>query len=114
MKNRNIFVMILLMIFTFGIYYLYWHCSFQNQLQKATGKGFTGVGHFFMLIFTFGIYMIYWQYAAGKRLNQLGASDNSVMYLLLVLVGGESWLNPFIMQHQANNLPAKGAQPKAA
>jgi hypothetical protein len=92
---------------------IYWTCSFQNQLKQTTGKGFTGVGHFFMLIFTFGIYSIYWQYAAGKRLNQLGADDRSIIYLILCFVG-LSWLNPFMMQVQANNLTGAGTQPTAA
>ena len=111
MKKRGIFVMIILWLVTFGIYPIYWTCSFQNQLQKATGKGFTGVGHFFMLAFTFGIYYLYWQYAAGKRLAQLGAADQSVLYIILaIFIGGA--INPFLMQSQANQLP--GGQPKAA
>ena len=111
MQKRSIGLMVVLFLFTFGIYPIYWWCSFQNQLQKATGQGFTGVGHFFMSIFTFGIYPIYWMFAAGKRLNKLGAEDRSVLYLILCFVG-LSWLNPFMMQSQANNLT--GAQPKAA
>lgn len=113
MKKRNIVVMIILMIVTFGIYMIYWNCSFQNQLKQQTGKGFTGVGHFFMMIFTFGIYSIYWQYAAGKRLNQLGADDRSIIYLVLCFVAC-SWLNPFLMQSQANNLQTQATQPTQA
>jgi len=108
MKQRNIFLMIVLIIVTFGIYMLYWTCSFQNQLKNRTGQGFTGVGHFFMLLFTFGIYQIYWQYAAGRRLASLGASDNAVLYLLFCFIA-LSWLNPFLMQSQANKLPQQKA-----
>ena len=105
MKKRSIGVMILLCIVTLGIYGVYWNCSFQNQLKKKTNLGFTGVGHFFMCIFTLGIYSLYWQYAAGKRLAKLGAEDHSVLYLVLaLLIGG--LINPFLMQHQANNLNA--------
>ena len=103
MKKRSIGLMILLMIVTVGIYNLYWYCSFQNQLKKQTGEGFTGVGHFFVSMFTFGIYFVIWQYLAGKRLAKLGASDNSVLYLVLVLVG-LGVLNPFLMQSAANGL----------
>ena len=103
MKKRGIFVMILLTIVTLGIYMVYWQCSFQNQLKEKTGKGFSGVAHFFMILVTFGIYEIYWQYAAGKRLAQQGATDHSVMYILFCFIG-LSFLNPYLMQHQANGL----------
>lgn len=103
MKKRSIGVMILLTIITLGIYTIYWQCSFQNQLKKTTGKGFGGVGHFFMCLITFGIYPIYWNFAAGKRLNELGATDQAVLYLILNLIGF-GWLNMFLMQSQANKL----------
>lgn len=103
MKKRSIVMMILLNIVTVGIYQLYWTCSFQNQLNKKTGDGFGGFGHLLMLIFTFGIYAIYWQYAAGTRLAKLGAANYSALYLIFCFVV-LSWLNPFLMQHQANKL----------
>lgn len=106
MKKRSIGVMILLALVTFGIYPICWQCSFQNQLKKETGLGFTGVGHFFMCICTFGIYSIYWQYAAGKRLEKLGAEDKSVLYLILAFVG-LGIINMFIMQDSANKLEEK-------
>lgn len=102
MKKRNIVAMVFLFLFTFGIYPLVWTCSFQSELKAKTGKGFGGAGHFFMYIFTFGIYGIYWQYAAGKRLAMQGATDRSVLYLILGLVF--PILNPFLMQSQANGL----------
>ena len=113
MKQRSIGVMILLTLVTFGIYSIYWNCSFQNQLKKETGLGFTGVGHFFMCIFTLGIYSIYWQYAAGKRLQKLGAEDQSILYLVLGLIG-LGVINMFIMQHNANKLEEKEEPAPAA
>lgn len=95
--------MILLTIITGGIYLIYWTCSFQNQLKAKTGNGFGWLGHLLMIIFTAGIYYIYWQYAAGKRLAKLGASDNSILYLIFCFVA-LSWLNPYLMQSQANKL----------
>ena len=103
MKKRSIGVMILLCLVTFGIYPIYWQCSFQNQLKAKTGKGFGGVGHFFMCLITFGIYPLYWSYACGKRLEMQGCKDQSVIYLILSLIGF-GWLNMFLMQHQANQL----------
>jgi len=111
MKQRSIGMMILLTIITFGLYMMYWTCSFQNQLKKQTGKGFGGLGHLIMIYVTFGIYYIYWQYAAGARLAQLGAKDNSTIYLVLVFIM-LSWLNPFLMQSQANQLQERPAAAK--
>lgn len=104
MKKRNLIVMVLLLVVTFGIYGTYWQCSFQNQLKNQTSKGFGGVGHFFMCLFTFGIYPLYWQFAAGKRLNQLGSDDYSIIYLVLALVGVGTVVNMLLMQYQANKL----------
>ena len=103
MKKRNIVVMVLLLVFTFGIYGLYWYCSFQNQLKKTTGKGFGGVGHFFMSIITFGIYPLYWSYAVGGRIKQLGGKDNGLIYLLLTLFGFSIVAWP-LMQNDVNNI----------
>lgn len=103
MKKRSIGLMILLSIVTLGIYALYWYISFQIQLKEKTDEGFRGFMHFLMTIITLGIYGLYWQYAAGKRLAKLGASDNSALYLILSLVTF-GWLNPFLMQNQANKL----------
>jgi len=103
MKKRSIGIMILLCLVTCGIYAIYWQCSFQNQLKQKTGKGFGGVGHFFMCIITFGIYSIYWQYAASKRVNMLGGNDNAVLYLILALFG-LGFINMFLLQNDANKL----------
>lgn len=103
MKKRKIVVMILLCVITLGIYSIYWQCSFQGQLKEQTGKGFGAVGHFFMCLITFGIYPLYWNFAAGKRLEQLGCKDYAIIYLVLALVGF-GFVNMFIMQYQANEL----------
>ena len=103
MTNRGLLAVLLLSIVTLGIYAVYWIIVFQIELKKETGEGFDGFAHFLMLIFTFGIYSIYWQYAAGKRLAKQGANDNSVVYLVLSLLGF-SIINMLLMQDQANNL----------
>ena len=102
MKKRSIVTMVLLFLFTFGIYPIIWTCKFQSELKAKTGDGFGAAGHFFMILFTFGIYYIYWQYAAGKRLAKQGAEDKSIIYLVLAFLF--PIINPFLMQSQANNL----------
>ena len=103
MKKRNLLFMILMYMFTFGIYPLYWYIKFQMELKSKTKQGFGGLMHFIVSIITFGIYVIIWQYKAGKRLAKLGASDMSVIYLIFCFIA-LIWLNPFLMQHQANHL----------
>lgn len=103
MKKRSLVLMILFSVITGGIYGIYWYCSFQNQLKQKTGEGFSGLGHFLVSLVTFGIYTIYWNYAAGKRLQKLGATDNSIIYLIFSIIG-LGGINALIMQSQANNL----------
>ena len=108
MKKRSIGMMILLTIVTCGIYNIYWNISFQSELKRNTGKGFGGGMHFLMMLVTFGIYSIYWQYAAGTRLAAQGAENRGILYLVFCFIG-LSWLNPFLMQAQANKLPEVAA-----
>ena len=103
MEKRNIIAMIVLAFITFGIYILYWYIKFQIELKKQTEEGFDGLAHFLISIATLGIYALYWQFAAGKRLAKQGADDWSILYLLLALFS-LGWINPFLMQHQANKL----------
>ncbi len=97
-------MMILLTIITLGIYQIYWIVSFQSELKRKTGEGFGGLGHFLLLFVTFGIYYLVWSYKVGGRLEKLGEANNGILYLVLLIVGF-GWLNPFLMQSQANRIP---------
>jgi hypothetical protein len=103
MTNRSILGMILLTVVTLGIYQLYWYVKFQDELKDETGEGFGGLAHFLVTLITFGIYGIYWQFAAGKRLAKIGTADYSILYLIFCFIS-LSWLNPFLMQYQANQV----------
>ncbi len=103
MKKRSLGLMVVLFLFTFGIYPLYWYIVFQSELKHETKEGFGGLAHLFMTLITFGIYAIYWQFAAGKRLSKLGTEDFSLIYLILTLLS-LGFFNPFLMQNQANQL----------
>lgn len=108
MKKRSIGLMIVGFLFTFGIYPIYWYCSFQNQLKKETGLGFGGFGHLMVTIFTLGIYGLYWSYAAGKRIEKLGGKDNSIIYLILSIFG-LGFIAYLLMQSEVNQLEEKKA-----
>ena len=103
MKKRSIPMMIILTIITFGLYELYWYIAFQSELRDQTGEGFGGLGHLLATIITLGIYYIVWQYLAGKRIEIVGGSDYSLLYLILSLFAF-GWINPFLMQNQVNAL----------
>ena len=109
MKKRSIGMMIVLTLFTFGIYPVVFNIKFHAELKRATGKGFGVFGHILMSLCTFGIYQIYWQYAAGKRLAMQGVSDQSILYLVFSFIA-LSWLNPFLMASQANQIVEQEAQ----
>jgi len=68
------------------IYFIYWQCTFQGDLKKETGEGKEPWPHFWATVLTLGIYAVYWHYAAGKRLNKLGAKDRSLVYMFVYFV----------------------------
>ena len=94
MKKRDIVLSIVLSIVTCGIYGLYWMASLNddaNKLADYNGRG--GVVVILLTFITCGIYGIYWNYQMGKRCYEIQikngqtGSDNSVLYLILALVG---------------------------
>lgn len=103
MKKRSLGIMVLGYLFTFGIYPLYWYCSFQNQIKKTTGMGFGGGMHLLVSLITLGIYPLYWSYAVGKRIKTAGGQDNGVLYLILSFFG-LGIIAHFMMQNEVNNI----------
>ena len=87
MTRRQISTIIILSIVTFGIYYLYWYCSVQNQIRYRTGMGFGGLGHILATFFSLGIYGIYWHFVITQRLAAAGAVNKGQKYGVLYLVG---------------------------
>lgn len=95
-ENRNIAVAVVLSIVTCGIYGIIWFISLVNDIntvcqdEKSSQSG--GVV-FLLSLVTCGIYSIIFFYQAGKRLEAAGKkynlpiSDNSVIYLVLALLG---------------------------
>jgi len=90
MRRRNIAIMVLLTVLTGGIYYLFWTCSVQNQIKRTTGRGFGGVGHFFMIFFFSLIYLLYWHFVIAGRINRAGGPRNRLIGWIYFLgyVGG--------------------------
>jgi len=83
-------------------YHIFWFCSVQNQIKNRTGRGFGGVGHFFMYLFFGWIYGPIWYFSIAGRIGFAGGRKRSLigwLYLLgiiggavLVFIGLSMWM----------------------
>ncbi len=106
MKKRNIALIILFSIITFGIYYLYWFVKLTNDSNTMNPKEATTSGGKALLfsIITFGIYTFYWMYKLGEKVDK-----NGTLYLIISLLGfgfimeliAQSKVNAYIDDHAA-------------
>lgn len=113
-KERNIVVSVILTFVTCGIYGIYWFITLTDDVAKSNSNtDFTGVKAFIFTLLTCGIYGIYWNYKIGKEMyeaNQkhgINANDNSVLYLILSLVG-LSIVTYCLVQNELNTLAKSG------
>ena len=102
-KNRNIVVAILLSIVTCGIYGLYWIYAAVKDAQKVTGEA-----DLLVLILCFflpfvGFYMLEKKFAEACAAKGIEHSDNSILYLILGLVG-LSIVDLIMVQNELNKL----------
>lgn len=114
MKRRDPVVAIILSIVTCGIYALYWFvCMTNDSNELADDPNATSGGMALLLgIVTCGIYLIYWNYKMGKKMyeiqlkNNVPATDNSILYLILSIFG-LSIVNYFLIQSEINKFIAE-------
>jgi len=93
--NRNIALAIVLSIVTCGIYGIYWFITMTDESNKVSNEpnGTSGILAFVFTLLTCGIYGLYWYYKMGQKMFTAGKTygkdinDNSVLYLILGLVG---------------------------
>jgi len=115
MKRRDPIVSILLTIVTCGIYGLIWFISMTNDSNElGDDPNATSGGMALLLgIVTCGIYMIYWNYKMGKKIygiqlkNNVPATDNSILFLLLSIFG-LSIINYYLIQTELNKFIPEG------
>lgn len=110
MVKREIWFVIVLSIFTFGIYFFYWIYAFSKDIQTLYEKNDVNPGlEVVLCIITLGIYGIYWMYKYGKLIANcqekynLPIEDNSIIYLILAIFD-LSIVNVGLMQNQLNNI----------
>lgn len=94
-EERNIAVAVILTLITCGIYGIYWFIVLTDEAKEAAGDTELSSGGlaFVFTLLTCGIYGIYWAYRMGQIMhkagekNKLSIADNSVLYLVLQLLG---------------------------
>ena len=92
--KRDIATAIILSFVTCGIYLIYWYIVITDDVNRVSGEnGPSGGVSLLYSSLSCGIYTYYWFYKIGKQLYEAGRkqgkdiSDNSVLYLVLGLVG---------------------------
>ncbi len=94
-QERSLALAIILSIITCGIYAIYWFIVLSDDVKEYSQdqEMMSGGIAFLLNLITCGLFGIYWVYKLGKnmfkaqQLNNLPATDNSVLYLILQLLG---------------------------
>ena len=85
MTNRSVLSVVLLSIFTCGIYQIYWMCVTTNELNQEDAQ--EPLMHYLLAwllgIVTCGIYFIYWHYKFYKKMDFVTGKDNCLLSFLL-------------------------------
>lgn len=113
MKNRSIVMSVILSLVTCGLYGLYWMIVLTDDVVYANEKevfNTSGGAAVLFGILTCGLYYIYWAFQMGKAMQaaqekrNIKSSDNSILYVILLLFGFNI-VNMCIIQNDLNNLP---------
>lgn len=96
-KHRNIVIVYLLGIITFGIYFLYWLVSTKNDMNSLGAKIPTG----WLLIIP--IANIYWAYKYCEGFSENAKKDDNAIlwFIVYILVG---IIMPAIVQSELNKI----------
>ena len=87
MKQRNIFLCIILTILTCGIYGLVWLWCLNNELRVANNRKTNSGTNFLFSILTCGIFFLVWNYKLGEEVEDAGGKNEGVVYFILSLFG---------------------------
>lgn len=109
-KERNIVVAILLSLITCGIYGIYWVIMLAREavsVKDANDNALLEI--ILMLFFPFlGFFLAEKKFAEGCAAKGIVKSDNSIIYLILGLVGF-GIINYCMMQNDLNKIAAMNA-----
>ena len=111
-QEKNIVTNVILSIVTCGIYAIIWFIQLNDDAKEYSKDESmpTGGVAFLLTLVTCGIYGVYWAYKMGKALQKAkidngmtNAADNSVMYLVLELIG-LGIVDYCLMQNELNEI----------
>lgn len=96
-KHRNVFLVYLFGIITFGIYFIYWAVSTKNEINSFGAEIPTG----WLIIVP--IANLYWVYKYCEGFAEKVKKDNNTIlwFILYILVG---FVMPAIVQMELNKL----------
>jgi hypothetical protein len=96
-KKRNVFLVYLFMIITFGIYGIYWYASTRREMNELGAK----VPHWILMIVP--IANLYWGYKYCEAFANVVKKDkNAVLWFVLWLLVG--FVIPGFVQSNLNKL----------
>lgn len=107
-KERNIVVAIILTIVTCGIYGIYWTICLARDAVSVKDETDAGVLEIVLMLFLpfLGFFLSEKKLAEGCAAKGIAHTDNSVIYLILGLVG-LGIVNFCMMQNDLNKLAVK-------
>jgi len=95
-KERNIIVVYLLGIITFGIYFLYWFAKTKDEINNNFGANIPTA-----ILVIIPIANIYWMYRYAKAFSENVKKDNNtILWALLFIIVGI--IAPAIVQSELN------------
>lgn len=104
MKNRSVVAVILLSLFTCGIYSIYWLYvtaeDFNHESDKEPLMNY--IVAILLGLVTCGIYLLYWEYKFYKRADEVTDSNNLILNFILALFITPMVSNA-IVQNQIND-----------
>lgn len=108
-KEKNIFVALILSFLTCGIYYIYWLVCINDDIDSITSNPSPRNGALVIIltIVTCGLYGLYWWYLNGKLMeehsNKAGVQTTSsgIIFLILTFLG-VAFINAVIVQNDIN------------
>ena len=106
-KERNIVTAVILSIITCGIYGIYWVICMAREAVSVKDPEDSGILEIVLMLFLpfLGFFLAEKKLAEGCQAKGIAHSDNSILYLILGLVG-LGIVNYCMMQNDLNGLAA--------
>lgn len=106
-KERNIVTAVILSIITCGIYGIYWVICLAREAVSVKDPEDSGILEIVLMLFLpfLGFFLAEKKLAEGCQAKGIAHSDNSILYLILGLVG-LGIVNYCMMQNDLNKIAA--------